>query len=204
MIPPIKPSDKMRLKAFRVPMSYLQDCLLGYQGNANEFCIYRMRPDLLPEGFKIKFIAYEHPRNCFYFQVEHPSFPEVSSTEPLDAISLEIEEIKVRKLFDYGTMETMDISNNGSQPQRLASADGRTGLEGSNPSVPIVLDQIVEGIEKVMREGYNVSAPEGVCINKKAISQNEVSLAIQRNKNASLRLGAKMLLARSRHKGVNI
>ena len=156
MIPPIKMSDKMRLKAFRVPLSYLQDCLLGYQGNAEEFCIYRMRPDLLPEGFKIKFVAYEHPRNCFYFQVEHSSFPEVSSTEPLDAISLEIEEIRVKTFPSNDVVNVVEGSEN--QSLRMPPSD----------------------VERISRS------------------------AIHRNKNIALNLGAKMLLARSRHKGVNI
>lgn len=93
---PIKLSDRRRVKAFRVPWSFVADCVVGYQGSASTFKIHRMNPELLPEGFVIVGAWVEHPRNDLYFQVSHPSFPEVVSGEKLEATEITIEWIDVK------------------------------------------------------------------------------------------------------------
>lgn len=105
---PVKLSDKRRIKAFRVPLSYVADQIVGYQGKADTFKICRMAPDLVPEGFKIVGCWFEHPRNDFYFQIEHPSFPEVASGEKLEAVEILIEEVEVGKVTMSGPVTMIE------------------------------------------------------------------------------------------------
>ena len=129
----LRATPKRRLMAFRVPEDYAYDAIRGYQGDAETFNCFRIRLGLIPSDAKLVWMVFEHPKHNCYVIVEHPSFPEYTPGTDCPLIKIELEEFGVSK---NGTMGTRDISDNGSQPQRLVRAERRSDLAGSSPAVP--------------------------------------------------------------------
>ena len=103
VLPPrtIQSPAKKRLKAFRVPMTYAVDAIIGYQGSADQFSIYRIKPGTIPEGFTVSFVTFDHTKQSAYIVLEHPSFPEYEPGTLCEEIEpIELEEIPVEQKVD--------------------------------------------------------------------------------------------------------
>lgn len=100
VLPPKKSGQspaKRRLKAFRIPLNYLVDAVIGYQGKAEKFNAFRIKPGLIPEGFTLAWVAIEHSKQNAYIVIEHPSFPEYTMGTTCEEIAIQLEEFEVQK-----------------------------------------------------------------------------------------------------------
>lgn len=88
-----------RLKAFRVPYSYAVDQMVGYQGKAASFKIYRAAKDTFPEGAVVQSVKDDPAHQGFYIVIAHPSFPEyeLGSGKAVPEIKFMVEEIEVNQ-----------------------------------------------------------------------------------------------------------
>lgn len=189
--PVVKPLR--RLKAFRLPENYVYDALRGYQGDADKFSIFRIRLGTIPLDAKLVFIKFDHTKHDAYICIEHPSFPEYRPGALCEEIKIELEVIEVaRPNIPREDSPKENIAGSFKSGGLVAEADGtsKTPLEtGDAPAIGAPATSLTEYYQS-----------EGVT----HFLLRERGAALSVTGTASTRLGAGLLLARSRARGCRL